>query len=90
MASMVVRGIVIGKIVFRHMNGVGSQTVSHPDSIVEFANGGAKHFVVAFILLGRIEVPYAAVSVVLSGIVGLQVLYIIRGEGIIAEELVVA
>src|SRR5215208_412910 len=69
--------------------GVGRQAVSQFVGIAEFAYGENEYFVLVLMLCGRREVPGSA-SIVLEGnIVDLQLLDVLCGECIVAQQLVV-
>src|SRR5215204_7366279 len=70
--------------------GVGRQAVSQLVGIAEFVDGENEYFVLVLMLRGRREVPGSA-SIVLEGnVVSLQLLDVLSGECIVAQQLVVA
>ena len=70
--------------------GVGRQAVSQLVGIAEFVDGENEYFVLVLMLRGRREVPGSA-SIVLEGnVVSLQLLDVLSGESIVAQQLVVA
>src|SRR5215212_9678420 len=70
--------------------GVGRQAVSQLVGIAEFANGQNEYFVLVLMLRGRREVPGSASIVLKGNVVSLQLLDVLSGESIIAQQLVVA
>src|SRR5215204_259676 len=69
--------------------GVGRQSVSQLIGIAEFVDGENEYFVLILMLRGRREVLGSA-SIVLEGnVVSLQLLDVLSGESIVAQQLVV-
>src|SRR5215217_3663254 len=69
--------------------GIGRQAVSQLVGIAEFVDGEYEYFVLVLMLRGRREVSGSA-SIVLEGnVVSLQLLDVLSGESIVAQQLVV-
>src|SRR5215208_7626801 len=70
--------------------GVGRQAVSQLVGIAEFVDGENEYFVLVLMLCGRREVPGSASIILEDKVVSLQLLDVLCGEAVVAQQLVVA